>query len=63
MCIDTVSLPNVSQYGDILIYCCISIPYIKGKHLMQTTFWQLSSSESISKVQWLKIKSKPECKV
>ena len=24
MCIDTVSLPNVSRYGDILIYCCIS---------------------------------------
>ena len=24
MCIDTVSQPNVSRYGDILIYCCIS---------------------------------------
>ena len=24
MCINTVSLPNVSQYGDISIYCCIS---------------------------------------
>ena len=24
-CIDTVSLPNVSRYDDILIYCCISI--------------------------------------
>ena len=28
MCIDTVSLPNVSRYGDISIYCCISNPYI-----------------------------------
>ena len=26
MCIDTVSLPNVSWYGDISIYCCISKP-------------------------------------
>ena len=24
MCIDTVSLPNESRYGDISIYCCIS---------------------------------------
>ena len=24
MCIDTVSLPYVSRYGDISIYCCIS---------------------------------------
>ena len=24
MCIDTVSLPNVSRYGDISIYRCIS---------------------------------------
>ena len=24
MCIDTVSLPNVSRYDDISIYCCIS---------------------------------------
>ena len=24
MCIDTVLLPNVSQYADISIYCCIS---------------------------------------
>ena len=24
MYIDTVSLPNVSRYADILIYCCIS---------------------------------------
>ena len=24
MCIDTVSLPNVSRYADISIYCCIS---------------------------------------
>ena len=24
MCIDTVSPPNVSRYGDISIYCCIS---------------------------------------
>ena len=27
MCIDTVSLPNVSRYGDISIYCCISSTY------------------------------------
>ena len=24
MCINTVSLPNVSRYDDISIYCCIS---------------------------------------
>ena len=24
MCIDTVSLPDVSRYDDISIYCCIS---------------------------------------
>ena len=24
MCINTVSLPNVSRYDNILIYCCIS---------------------------------------
>ena len=28
MCIDTVSPPNVSRYGDISIYCCISNIYI-----------------------------------
>ena len=28
MCIDIVSLPNVSRYDDILIYCCISSYYI-----------------------------------
>ena len=27
MCIDTVSLPNVSRYGDISIYRCISNLY------------------------------------
>ena len=27
MCIDTVSLPNVSRYDDISIYRCISIVY------------------------------------
>ena len=28
MCIDTVSLPDVSQYDDISIYCCISSMYV-----------------------------------
>ena len=28
MCIDTVSLPNVSRYGDISIYRCISRNFI-----------------------------------
>ena len=35
MCIDTLSLPNVSRYGDISIYCCISISnFIKKTNFM-----------------------------
>ena len=32
MCIDTVSLPNVSRYGDISIYCCNSNASYKTSH-------------------------------
>ena len=39
MCIDTVSLPNVSRYDDILIYRCIS----SAAHVLPKDLEQLSA--------------------
>ena len=39
MCIDTVSLPNVSRYDDISIYRCIS----SAAHVLPKDLEQLSA--------------------
>ena len=50
MCIDTVSPPNVSRYGDISIYCCISNTYtvhIYTYFMFTLTLYQCHSDKTV----------------
>ena len=58
MCIDTVSLPNVSRYDDISIYRCISISdreSLLGANILKKKIYEKVENPTVCThvLQWL----------